>query len=781
MNTKLVGMDKTPSLLGDAEFELSAEVESVTFRNDENDWSVLKVRVPGMRDIQTVTGFTNARDGQHLSMLGNWVNDRLHGRQFQASRITAINPATQAGMVRYLSSGVLPGVGEKMAAQLVAHFGDKTLEALDGPAEGLFMPGLRHKKAARIVKAWSEQKAVSEIMLFLHSQNVTAALCRRIYRQYGQESMACIRRNPYCLATEVRGIGFKTADALGLEMGIPRNSHQRILAGLIFLLRESSGHGHCGVVRAELVASTVEHLGIRESEVNASLDLELQREDDDSGQGRLFEQHSYVPETNDGQMAQEVAAIFLTALARCEESIATTLCRMLGKEPVWAGHFTLDAAIAWGEKHRGMQLAPEQRSAVMMGLTQRVSVLTGGPGCGKTATLNVLLAILQRAQVRVALAAPTGKAAQTASEATGIAASTVHRLLGLRGGGGADLGNEIDADILVLDESSMLDVPLMFQVCKALPDHCALLLVGDFDQLSSVGPGQVLRDIIASRIVPVTRLTQVFRQAQGSLIITNAHRINAGQLPRHGNANEDFFIIDETRSPSIAKALINADSAAIPAAVAEACACEIVSLVKERIPAKYGFDSVDDIQVLAPMVKGICGVNALNLRLQEALNPDGANPRNPLGVSMVKFGTRFSVGDRIIQCRNNYDLGIFNGDSGRVLQLLSEEEEIVVEFGGNVVAIPFDDLDDLRLDYSRTIHKSQGSQVPVVIIPMVTQHWLMLQRNLLYTGITRAKKLVILVGVRRAIEQAVRTVSSTQRVTRLSGLLKQSLIAIFVP
>ena len=772
-------MHETASLLGDAEFELNAEVETVTYRNEENDWSILKVRLPDRREVHTVLGFTNARAGQQVSMLGKWERDRVHGRQFHASRMTAINPVSREGMVRYLSSGVLPGVGEKMAAQLVAHFGDKTLEALDGPAEVLFMPGLRHKKAARIVKAWSEQKQVSEIMLFLHSQNVSASLCRRIYRQYGQESMACIRRNPYCLATEVRGIGFKTADGLALEMGIPKNSHQRILAGLVFLMREASGQGHCGVIRSELVSTTVEYLSVHESEANASLDHELQREDDDSGQGRLFEQHGYAVASDEGVTPQEVPAIFLTALARCEEVIAQTLCRMMGKQPVWAGNFTLDAAITWGEKHCSMQLAPEQRAAVVMGLTQRVSVLTGGPGCGKTATLNVLLAILQRAQVRVALAAPTGKAAQTASEATGIAGSTIHRLFGLRGSSGADIGNEIEADILVLDEMSMQDVPLMYQVCKAMPEHCALLLVGDFNQLSSVGPGQVLRDIIASGVVPVTRLTQVFRQAQGSLIITNAHRINAGQMPRHGNADEDFFIIDETRSPSIAKALINADASAIPAAVAEACAAEIVSLVKDRVPAKYGFDSVEDIQVLAPMTKGICGVHALNVRLQEALNPDGPNPRNPNGVSMLKFGIRFAVGDRVIQCRNNYTLDIYNGDSGRVLQILTEEEEIVVEFGGSVVAIPFDELDDLLLDYSRTIHKSQGSQVPVVIIPMVTQHWMMLQRNLLYTGVTRAKKLVILVGVRRAIEQAVRTVSSTKRVTRLAGLLRLTLTEIF--
>lgn len=749
--------------------EISGEVESIVFRHPDNDWAVLRMRIVNMRDQQTVVGHTNAQPGQHLSAMGTWTNDRTHGRQFKADRITATNPHSEAGIIRYLSSGVLKGVGAKTAKQLVDRYGKGTLQALEGPVDALLMPGIGKKKALAIHKSWQEQRSVAEIMLFLHSQNVTPALCRRIFKEYGETAMHVMREDPYRLALEVKGVGFKTADAIAENLGVPKNSPQRIRAGLVYLMQEAATGGNCGVLAAALSKQAQEYLGVEALEVLAVLDAELRLGNgDDPGQARAhFVAHHHEPSGE--------RAVFLAGLARSEEAIAERLADMASKEAAWSGRINADKAVAWAEKECGMALAPEQRTAVIMALRSRVSVLTGGPGCGKTATLSVLLTILQKAKVRIALAAPTGKAAQRAKEATGIEASTIHRLIGLKGpGGGAT--EKVDADLIVVDESSMLDVPLTNQLIKALREGCALLLVGDVDQLPSVGPGQVLRDIIDSGRVPVTRLTQVFRQAAGSLIIRNAHAINAGQMPQNGGFNDDFFIYDETYSRPIAAALALQATApeSVPAATGEACAEEIVSLVRDRLVKRYGFDPVRDIQVLSPMSKGACGVNALNARLQQALNPENGSDRNPNNLAVTRLGIRFAVGDKVIQTRNNYDLGIFNGDTGLVIDVLVEEEELVVDMAGRLIQIPFEDLDDLRLSYAITIHKSQGSQARAVVIPMTTQHWTMLQRNLLYTAVTRARELVVLVGVNRAIAVAVRTTSSTKRVTRLAQLLSRA-------
>lgn len=722
---------------------VQGEVLRVTFRSDENDWSVLKVQVRGHREPVTVVGITQAQVGQIVTACGRWAL-RQGEPQFQADRITAAHPTSAEGLAAYLGSGVLPGIGPKKAQQMVRVFGTGILHTLDHEPERLAeIRGFGPATVERIKAGWKEQKAVQAIMLFLHSHNISAALCRRIYRAYGERSIEIIQANPFQLCLDVRGIGFKTADAIARQLGIPPESPHRILAGLVHLMQEAMTQGHCGQRRPDLLAKAQEALGVPQAVVAAVLDADVRAQGDRRPQ---FVQH------DDG--------VYLAWLDAAETFIAETFIGRVGLRNPWAqrGLALIEAAA----QAAGMQLAAKQRLAIETALTHRVSIITGGPGVGKTSTLHVLLDIFRRLKLRMALAAPTGKAAQRAAEATGIPASTIHRLLGLRGPG-ADPG-ELHADVLVLDECSMIDVPLMRQICRAWKRQTALVLVGDVDQLPSVGPGQVLADLIRSGVVPTVQLDEVFRQAAGSLIIRNAHAINRGHMPDSGGPEDDFFILDERNTPSLRQALACEDDER-PAAVGRATAQIIEDLVRTRLPAKYGWHPARDIQVLCPMNKGAAGVAEMNARLQRALNPHPAR-------SVTRYGIRFGVGDKVIQTRNNYDLEIFNGDMGFVFDCDDENGELVVDFEGRRVRIAYDDLDDLRLAYALTIHKSQGSQAPAIIMPMVTQHWTMLQRNLLYTGVTRARRLVVLVGQRRAIAAAVRTVSAARRLTRLRTLLQ---------
>lgn len=723
---------------------ISGEVERVVYRNEANDWSVLRLKVAGKSELQTLVGITTAQAGQHVTASGKW--GRRNGEpQFEAHRITASNPTTPEGIAAYLGSGMIPGIGPKKAALMVRTFGVEVLDILDNAPERLAeIRGFGPTTCTKIAQGWQQQKSVSQIMLFLHSHNISAALCRRIYKAYGDEAISTIQGNPYRLCFDVRGIGFKTADAIAKSLSIPPESPQRILAGLVYLLNEAMTQGHCGMPRVELLRAAKEALCVEEAAIVPVLQADL------TGAG---------PEKS--QFVQHDEVVYLRWLAEAEERIAERLIERASIPPAWAGNH--DGLIAAAEERAGMRLAGKQRAAVQMALSSRVCVITGGPGVGKTATLNVLLDVLRSMKLRIALAAPTGKAAQRASEATGMQGSTIHRLLGIRGPDSRPQG-EVEADVLVIDEFSMVDVPLMRHIVRAWGRKTALIMVGDVDQLPSVGPGQVLADIIRSKAIPVTVLDEVFRQAAGSLIIQNAHAINHGRMPESGRPDDDFFVLTETNTPALRAAMSLEDDTAIPAAVAEATADIIESLVRQRLPAKYGFHPVRDIQVLCPMNKGSAGVAAMNERLQRALNPSPA-------AQVTRYGVRFGVGDKVIQSRNNYDLEIYNGDMGVILDIDDEEETVAVRFDGRTVAIPFDDLDDLRLAYAMTIHKSQGSQAPAVVIPVVTQHWTMLQRNLLYTGVTRARKLVVLVGQRRAIAAAVRTVSAARRVTRLRELL----------
>jgi len=722
----------------DEKIELvTGQVERVTFRG-ENDWSVLRVSVSGKKVLVTVVGYSTAQPGEQVSARGVWKNDPSFGIQFAAQAITATKPTTADGMARYLASGTLPGVGPATAKAIVDTFGADTLQVLDEQPEKLAkVKGLGKKKIERIAKGWVEQRAVSQIMLFLNEHEIPPHLCRRIYKKYEAKAIEVISTDPYRLALEVSGIGFKSADKIAHQVGISPTSPERIRAGLVYVMQEATSTGHCGLHELDLIQKSIETLNVPPDLVAKVLTGELSEQDE---RKRYLEIHA--------------DTVYLSSIARCEERVSETLVEMLRKRVPWK--INAEQAIEQAQKSLGFKLAVQQHAGVKMALENRVSVLTGGPGTGKTSTLNTLLHIFKKNKVRVHLAAPTGKAAQRASEVTGVEASTIHRLLGLKGPGVEP--SEIEDGVLVIDEFSMVDIYLMTNIIKAAK-NIPVIMVGDVDQLPSVGPGQVLADLIGSGVVPVTRLTQVFRQAAGSLIIRNAHNINRGQMPERGGRHDDFFFIQMEETNGQGERLE-------PAEVGAQITATIADLVTQRLPSAYGMNPIRDIMVLSPMNITTTGVANLNAVLQSRLNPEP-------GKAITRMGTRFGVGDKVIQTRNNYDLDIFNGDIGIITDIDDEaDNKLFVDFSGRTVEIPFDDADALRLAYCMTIHKSQGSQADAVVIPVSTQHYTMLQRNLFYTGVTRAKKLVVLVGVPRAMQIAVRNDQALNRITRLRELLQ---------
>jgi exodeoxyribonuclease V alpha subunit len=714
---------------------VSGIIERITYRN-ENDWSVLRVKIGKSNQISTVTGHCNAQVGEQIHAKGEWKNAAPYGMQFVAETVSVSKPNTPEGLTRYLGSGVIKGVGQSTAKKIVNAFGMNTISILDESPEKLKdIAGIGVKKADKIAQAWGEQKAVSEIMLFLNEHHIAPYLCRRIYNQYSVQSIEKIQSNPYILSLEVSGIGYKTADKIAQQFDIPLDSAQRIKAALVYLMQQANSNGNCGVIKSTLVQSAVELLNVSPERIQYVLECEL----------KLLGTNKYLVEHEN--------IVYTCVIAACEERIASTIYKMANSATPW----TIDAvkAVDDAQNELGITLANQQRAGVIMMLNNRVSVLTGGPGTGKTSTLNVLLHIFKKHKIDIHLAAPTGKAAQRAGEVTGLPSSTIHRLLGL--GKSSAPTNIINNGVVVIDESSMIDVFLANNITKSIT-NCGLIFVGDINQLPSVGAGQVLSDIINSGVVPVTELTEVFRQAAGSLIIRNAHHINNGDMPEKGEKTDDFFFIELPEKDNNGKKIE-------PSVIGEQIQKMIVDLVADRLPRAYGFDSFKDIMVLSPMNVSNTGVQNLNIALQARLNPKPA-------AHLMQFGTRFGIGDKVIQTKNNYDLEIFNGDVGIILKLDDEENLMFVDFGDKVVEIPYDDIDALRLAYSMTIHKSQGSQAQAVIIPVTTSHFTMLQRNLFYTGVTRAKKLVVLVGQRRALEMAVRNNKVSERLTRLKKLLQ---------
>ena len=699
----------------------------MTYHNPENGFCVLRVKARGQRDLVAVVGHAAAINaGEFISATGCWTTDREHGLQFKAATVTTTQPTTLEGIEKYLGSGMIRGIGPVYAQALVRAFGEAVFDLIEQEPKRLReVTGIGAKRARRIVAGWADQKAIREIMLFLHAHGVGTSRAVRIFKTYGQDAVALITENPYRLARDIRGIGFRTADLVAAKLGIEKEAMIRVRAGLSFGLAEATGQGHCGLPVADLTRSTSELIAVRAGVIGDALQLEL-------GDGEL------VADTVDGE-----PCVFLAGLYRSEQAIAERLRLLSRGRPPWPA---IDAAraIPWVESRTGLALAPSQREALRLAVDTKVLVITGGPGVGKTTLVNSVLKVLGAKGVRVELCAPTGRAAKRLTESTGFEARTIHRLLEADPGTGGFKRGEahpLDCDLLVVDEASMVDVPLMRALLLALPDTAALLLVGDVDQLPSVGPGQVLADVIASGAVPVVRMTEVFRQAAQSRIITNAHRINQGQMPELTSPDGSDFYFVEASEP-------------------EDAVRKLLAVVRDRVPARFGLDPVRDVQVLCPMNRGSLGARTLNIELQRALNPPGP-------IRVERFGWTFCPGDKVMQVANDYDRDVFNGDLGIVTGLDMEEGALTVSFEGRAVQYGFGELDELVLAYATTIHKAQGSEYPVVVIPLMTQHYAMLARNLLYTGVTRGKRLVVLVGQRKALAMAVRNGGARRRWSKL--------------
>ena len=705
---------------------LSGQVERVTFHNEETGFCILKVKVQGRKEPVAVLGsLPSVAPGEWVTAQGTWERDRDHGIQLKAHKLKTQPPTSLEGIEKYLGSGMIKGIGPVYATKLVKKFGEKVFDIIENQSKRLQeVDGIGRERRQRIKDAWAEQKVVRDIMLFLHAHGLGTNRAVRIYKSYGAEAIELIRADPYRLARDIHGIGFHSADSVAEKLGLEADSLLRARAAIEHLLDQATTEGHCALPRRDLLEGAARLLEVDESVVNEA-----------------FERHL----KDDRILSEKIAGeelIFMPLLRDAEERIARQLRRLAeAKEPEPA--IDAEKAIPWVEEKTGRKLSPSQHDALRIALRSRAVVITGGPGVGKTTLVQSLLKILTAKKLKCILAAPTGRAAQRLAEATGLEASTLHRLLEFqpaRGGFQRNASNPLEGDVVVVDEVSMVDVPLMSRLLDALPRKARLILVGDADQLPSVGPGLVLGDIIRSGMIPVVHLREIFRQAGDSRIISGAHAINRGEIPDIIEApkDSDFVFVDRED--------------------AEECAATLVSLVRDRLPKHLGVDPIEGIQILSPMHRGSLGIKELNLRLQAALNP-----RSEYRDEYQAFGNLFRIGDKVIQTSNNYDKEVFNGDIGRIRSLDKEERQAVVRFGKREVIYEFGELDELELAYAITIHKSQGSEFPVVVIPLAMQQYLLLQRNLLYTGVTRGKRMVVLVGQKKALGMAVRNESSRHR------------------
>ena len=724
---------------------ISGSVERITFYSAETGYTVLRLKpdsramlpyqyASGREALITVVGnLPEVNPGEWLKLTGQWANHAQHGRQFAVELCEQSLPATLEGIKRYLGSGLIRGVGKVMAERIVNRFGEETLDIIEHSPDQLGrVIGIGQKRVAGIIKAWEQQKSIKEVMIFLQSHGVSTGLATKIYKQYANEALQVVQSNPYQMVQDITGIGFKTADKIAQALGLAADSPSRIEAGIAYTLNRMSQEGHVYVPQAQLEPEAAEILALGEEKVRYVID---------TLEGEELIKRQNVPQTDSATgVVKEETAVYLTPLYYSEVGVTNRVQRLM-RHPT--------------SRLRGINLpllprtlSDEQQAAVRTALTHKVAILTGGPGTGKTTTLRSLLEVLEGNGRTYALASPTGRAAKRLAEATGREAKTIHRLLEFKPGEGftRDDDNPLEVDMLIVDETSMLDVVLANQLLKAVPLDAHLLLVGDVDQLPSVGAGDVLRDLIASEVPALIRLTQIFRQSADSLIIHNAHRINRGLFPETKPTAQDFFLFIKEEPDELAELMVD--------------------IVQKRLPAKFGLDPFDDVQVLCPMYQGAVGVANLNALLQAGLNPPGKKPERRLGGRVLR------VGDKVMQTVNNYDKSVFNGDIGRITALDTVEQTLTVSIDGQPVVYDFLEADELVHAYAITVHKSQGSEYPCVVVPVVTQHYMMLQRNLLYTAVTRAKKMVILAGTRKAISIALRNNKTAERHTALDWRLK---------
>jgi len=704
--------------------KLRCVVERITFQNAENGYSVMKVKVKGYDDLVTLVGnLLEVPAGAVLLCEGEWRVDKRYGQQFQCETWEEVMPATAYGIEKYLGSGLVKGIGPKFAKLIVGHFGTDTIEVIETDIERLYeVPGIGKKRVEKIRESWEKQKDIKNVMLFLQGFGVSTAYAAKIYRQYGKESIDNVKENPYRLADDIWGIGFKTADGIARKMGYEMNDERRLRSGLIYTLNQLADEGHCYAEEEQLIATAKQLLEADEECIRTAMTHAIETED----------------------LMLDGTAIYLPPFYYAECGTANRLNTLVHTKEA-DSIFTARFDLAKLQRETGIEYDEVQVEAIRQAIASKVMVLTGGPGTGKTTTTKAIIAALQSAGMRILLAAPTGRAAKRMSEATGMEAKTIHRLLEYNPQDGYKRNDEnpLEGDALIVDECSMIDIILMNNLTKALPTTMRLVLVGDIDQLPSVGAGNVLRDIIDSGVIPVVRLTRIFRQAQSSRIVMSAHAINRGCFPDISNGQHtDFFFMKQEEPEKVAET--------------------IVSLVCDRLPKAYRQPNAN-IQVLTPMQRGVVGAANLNMALQQALNHNTA--------ALVRGGYTFKEGDRVMQLRNNYDKDVYNGDLGYVRSVDMEERTLTVDFDGQMVEYEASELDELTLAYATTIHKSQGSEYPIVVMPVLMTHYVMLQRNLIYTGITRAKKICVLVGQTKALAYAIHNMKVLKRNTRLKERL----------
>ena len=709
---------------------LRCVVERITYQNADNGYTVLKCAVKNAQDLVTVVGIMpDTHVGSVLALEGVWKVDAKYGRQFSVEKFEETLPATVYGIEKYLGSGLIKGVGPKFARRIVEKFGKDTLDVIEENPDALIeVEGIGRVRVERIRKSWEEQKEIKNIMLFLQGHEVSTSHATKIFKTYGSDSISVVQENPYRLADDIWGIGFKTADTIAEKMGIEKDRFIRLRSGILYTLNKLSENGHCYAVREQLIQAAVQLLEVEEAELEITLDEMLRTED----------------------VIREEEAIYLPPFFFSETGCAKRLLKLLAAERRVQMDVDTVMETVMGRAGQGQHITYDevQLEAIRAAVSSKIMVLTGGPGTGKTTTTMGIIAAYRAAGCRIILAAPTGRAAKRMSEATGMEAKTIHRLLEYKPPEGYQRKEEnpLEGDVLILDECSMIDIMLMYNLLKAMPEQMTLIMVGDTDQLPSVGAGNVLKDIISSGRIPVVRLSRIFRQARGSRIIMNAHRINKGeQIDMRGGRDSDFFFAAKETNEEVVELL--------------------VKYCTENLPRYYHVDALQDIQVLTPMQRGVCGAANLNQVLQEAMNPGS--------IFLRRGGTQYRLHDKVMQIRNDYDKEVFNGDIGVINHVDMEERELTVNFDGREVVYDVSELEELTLAYATTIHKSQGSEYPIVVMPFTMSHYVMLQRNLLYTGVTRAKKILVLIGEKKAVWYAVKNETTADRNTKLAERLRE--------